>query len=367
MKIVFRVDGNSEIGLGHFMRCLSLAKQCGKEHDIWFLSQEVSSALLSLLQQANVALLPIFVDSHQINNESTNQHTDEQSTPQEKEAIICLETLALQGVGDVDLLIVDHYGLSDIFCSKMRDKAKNILVIDDLANRPHDCDILLDQNFFEDAKSRYKGLLPEHCITLLGPQFAILRDEFYQKQGINRRKNHLVVCFGGSDPMNLTERVVDILISLKLNTITADIVVGSGYNRVEQLEVKVKQHENMTLYVDCPTISRLMHRGSIMIGAGGSMHWERAHCGIPGLIITLAENQRQTTQWLDKNGCCVWLGDADDIDDWQISQGIEAAINSPKRMQDIATNAMNLVGKATNSASIAELILERVRGTHEAN
>lgn len=349
------------------MRCLALAKQFGAEHDIWFLSRNVSIALASLVARANISLLPVNDGANQTEENGVDAATEQCIAQEKREASVCLHALDNQGIRFIDILVVDHYGLSTTFCSKMRIKTKTILVIDDLANRHQDCNLLLNQNCFDDIDTRYQGLVPSHCTRLLGPKFAILRDEFYENSDVKRLQNHLVVCFGGSDPLNLTERIVDILISLKTKGITADIVVGSGYGQAEQLQKKLSKFHNMTLHINCPNIAELMRSGSLMIGAGGSMHWERAHSGIPGLIITLAENQKETTQWLHQRNCCLWIGDATEIDDRHIAQRIENALNSPELMQNIANNAMKLVGKTTRSASVAEAVLQSARGNYEAS
>ena len=177
MNIAFRVDASTQIGTGHFMRCLTLAdalKQHGakirfasrhmpeylrdmlvvKGHEFMLLDSSPSDAISDGLSHANWL--------------GTSQHADAQDTVQ-----------ALSGQ-TWDWLIVDHYALDARWESALRQTAKNIFVIDDIADRQHDCDVLLDQNLYADMDSRYTGKVPAHCQLLLGPRYALLRDEFRQ-------------------------------------------------------------------------------------------------------------------------------------------------------------------------------------------
>ena len=86
-----------------------------------------------------------------------------------------------------DSLIVDHYKLDHKWENKMRKFAEKIIVIDDLANRKHDCDFLIDQNLYEDNESRYEELVNKNTIKLLSPKYAIIKEEFYKYKS---EKNH---------------------------------------------------------------------------------------------------------------------------------------------------------------------------------
>ena len=339
MHITFRVDGSSHIGLGHIMRCLTLAKQCMDEHHVTFICNELPAHVESLLKDSVDAL--ILLDESQWllgndklsdieNTDSVNEATVHSSMVlsekvQLQQARYCIAKLQIQSNIPPDILIVDHYQLSSPFCTAMRDYSEHIVVIDDLANRIHDCDVLLDQNLFENTDTRYKGLVPNDAELLLGPEFAILKEAFYQasteltmkptlqsEQDIPCHKsNHVLVCFGGSDPGDLTRKVVAELSKLKSYSFTADIVVGGAYAHVEALTTLVAKHNNMTLHHNTPSMPLLMQKATFMIGAGGTMHWERAQMNLAGLIITIADNQIETTRYLHQRNCCMWLGEVE--------------------------------------------------------
>lgn len=221
-----------------------------------------------------------------------------------QEAAIWLDLLSDSGG---DLLIIDHYTLGAEFSRAMRQHFRKIMVIDDLANREHDCDILLDQNYYLHPRQRYTHLIPEYCTALLGPEFALLRDEF-SHQTAARQPRHLLIGFGGSDEQNLTAQCVNVWPELTTLGVSADIVIGASYPYAQALRRQVEQMKGITLHQNCNYISTLMQRAALMIGSGGTTHWERCISGLPGLIITTADNQTETTACLAAAGACDWLG-----------------------------------------------------------
>ncbi|WP_394221945.1 UDP-2,4-diacetamido-2,4,6-trideoxy-beta-L-altropyranose hydrolase [Alteromonas gracilis] len=359
MKIVFRVDGSAQIGLGHVMRCLTLASQFMPSNTITFVSRPLPTTLQKHIESVGIELITLPPSDCYEHATSASPVLD--NSAQFNHALQCIETLGLADNTLIDILFIDHYQLSAPFSEMMRRYCKNIVVIDDLANRRHNCDVLLDQNLYVDFESRYDQLVPEHCRKLLGPKFAILREEFYENKFPHRRKNHILICFGGSDPSNLTERVADVLLALKSPHISADIVVGAAYSNVERLKEKVDALENVKLHVACSYMATLMKTATVMIGAGGSMHWERAICGIAGIVITLADNQIETTRCLHEKHCCVWLGKDGEVSNEELREAIEFAIVSPQKMRKIADNAAALLSGTENPSFVMDTILNIVK------
>jgi len=385
VHIVFRVDGSTHIGLGHIMRCLTLARQCMDDHKVTFICNELPARVASHLKDSVNAL--ILLDESQrlacndkpSSNESACEANEHPSIilserEQHRHAQICIAELKRHSNVPPDVLIVDHYQLSSPFCTAMRDYCKHIVVIDDLANRSHDCDVLLDQNLFENTNTRYKGLVPSSAVLLLGPEFAILKEAFYQasteltvkptlqsEQDIHLHKsNHILVCFGGSDPSDVTRKVVAALSNLKSYSFTADIVVGGAYAHVDALTTLVAKHNHMTLHHNTPSMPQLMQKASFMIGAGGSMHWERAQMNLAGLIITIADNQIETTRYLHQRNCCMWLGESEKVTSEEIRKAIEFALNSPEKMSDIANNARSLLNHEQCSSYVMDTIINAI-------
>lgn len=350
VRICIRVDGSSQIGLGHIMRCITLAKQFGSKAEIDFLCGELPVSTLTMIKHAGFNVITLLLPTDAIENQQLHaQH--------------CLSLLDRK----YDLLIVDHYLLGREFTAIMRTAATVIMVIDDLANRKHDCDLLLDQNLYENLDSRYTGLVPEYCTMLLGPKYVLLRQEFYNKQNIARQPQHILVCFGGSDTFDLTSKVTNILNELKLLPFTADIVVGAGYDSPEKIEAITHKSKKMRLHVNATNMASLMQRANIMIGAGGSMHWERCVSGVAGVVITTAENQVETTRYLSQKKGCIWLSEAAHFDSFKCKESIKHALTHPEQMRDLANNASALVGNNTNANLVSQTIRKVIRGKHATN
>jgi UDP-2,4-diacetamido-2,4,6-trideoxy-beta-L-altropyranose hydrolase len=217
-NIVFRTDASVEIGSGHLMRCLTLADQLrGDGTEVAFICRDLPGGMFDLLDARGYrnARLDLAATSPRL------QHDDARAT---------IEALAQLFPGGVDWLVVDQYELDAEWERLLRPLSRKLMVIDDLANRSHDCDLLLDQNYYRDLDSRYQGLVPEQCVTLLGPGYVLLRPEFTlarqrlrARDGIVRR---ILVFFGGSDPTNETEKVMAALRLLGRPDIDVDVVVG---------------------------------------------------------------------------------------------------------------------------------------------
>ena len=356
MKIAFRVDGSTTMGFGHIMRCLALVKQLKQEHDVYILSSALPLNVTAQIDAAGATLISVNIEN--VDFGAIDDADNEQLEAMQKlHAKDCLADFNEQ----LDLLFVDHYQLSAPFCYIMRSKINTIVVIDDLANRVHNCDVLIDTNFYHDYQTRYNGLIPSHCHTLLGPTYAFLRSEFFCIDNRIRANNHFLVCFGGSDPINLTERVVDILTTLKSSPFTADIIVGPGYKHINSLRLKIQSLVGVNLHQNCTYMSSLMQGASFMLGAGGSMHWERAKSGVAGLIITLADNQIETTRALHDSDCCLWLGGENELADDRICKAIEKALHSPDQMRYLASNAAKLVEPNQSPSFVVDTILEIVK------
>jgi UDP-2,4-diacetamido-2,4,6-trideoxy-beta-L-altropyranose hydrolase len=301
LRIAFRTDANQQIGTGHFMRCLTLADEMRQSPaDICFVSRALPLHLQQMLSEHGVQYIAL------PENELT-QETDELphaawlTTSQAKDAE---QTMAALGAGTWDWLVVDHYALDHRFEKHLRAVCQHVMVIDDLADRVHDCDVLLDQNFYQDQALRYLDKVPAHCRLLLGPNFALLRPEFKamrDKVQVRAGKvNNILVFFGGVDADNLTGQVLDVLIKLNLG-IQVNVVIGQQHPQKEMIRQLCEQH-SYNCHVQTNQMASLMAEADLAIGAGGTAVWERCSVGSPSLCLITAENQRQQLQELQSAG-----------------------------------------------------------------
>lgn len=337
MQVLFRTDASITLGSGHVMRCLTLAKALTKQGaNCHFICRKISGNLIDFIRQQGFT---VFVLPAQLNSEQE----DAQQT-------------LVQLQQPYQLLLLDHYELGYAFCQLLRQRCKTVLVIDDLANRSHDCDLLLDQNLLPNANSRYAGLVPKHCKQLLGPHYALLRDEFYQTSA-SKQQNHILVSFGGSDEHNLTALAINAIKQLKPGQVTADIVIGANNPWRVTLEKQLASLPNMQLHVQCNNMAALMQRAQLMLGAGGATHWERCISALPALVVTIAENQQATTAYLDKLGACIWLGNASDCTEALLIEKIGYYLEKPELLQAVATAASSVTPADGGALAVVKELL----------
>ena len=301
LRIVFRTDANQIIGTGHFMRCLTLADEL-QHHDveIGFVARDLPQHFQEMLSTHGMTYFALpNTDEMQALDELP--HAQWLQTSQSHDA---QQTLTALGVGQWDWLVVDHYALDHRFETSLRAVAKRIMVIDDLADRVHDCDVLLDQNFYQDQEQRYIRKVPSHARLLLGPRFALLRPEFkkmhQQMRPRSGKVRNILVSFGGVDALNLTTKTLELLIDLKLGA-EVNVVIGQqNPHKSEIHQICVKHHFNC--HIQTNQMTALMAQADLAIGAGGTTIWEKCCMGLPSICIPVADNQYQQLDDLRKNG-----------------------------------------------------------------
>jgi UDP-2,4-diacetamido-2,4,6-trideoxy-beta-L-altropyranose hydrolase len=318
MKIVFRTDASLQIGAGHVMRCLTLAvamKASGAQ--CLFICREHPGNLIEQIQQRGFAVFTLPADTEAV---VCNEPPDAEQPNYAAWLGTAWTTDAAQtqvGAGDtaVDWLIVDHYALDARWEETLRPIYRKLMVIDDLANRPHACDLLLDQNLGRNIQD-YSKLVPKHCTVLAGPHYALLRPEFAALRDYSLRRRaipqlgHLLIAMGGVDQANATGQVLEALKDCALDEGThITVVMGPHAPWLEQVQSFAAQMPQPTqVKVDVQDMAQLMADSDLAIGAAGSTSWERCCLGLPSIIGVLAENQRLIANALQKAGAAKVFG-----------------------------------------------------------
>ncbi|MDC1075685.1 UDP-2,4-diacetamido-2,4,6-trideoxy-beta-L-altropyranose hydrolase [Litorivicinus sp.] len=331
MKIIFRADASRQIGHGHVLRCLTLAKAL-RNHgaECRFICREHTGNLIDQIRQEGFKCtqLPMHIDQSSNANDSASIHSAWIGSSWRHDAHESIHTL---GAELVDWLIVDHYGLDKRWESIVSPHVKKIMVIDDLADRHHDCDLLLDQNLVANFETRYQNLVPEHCGVLLAPKYALLQPEYAElRPHVPMRSNpirRILVFFSGADQHNLTGQTVSSFLKLKRNDIKLDVVVGSTSPYAAEIQELIEPYANITLHDALPSLAPLILKADLAIGGGGATSWERCCLGLPSLVITLAENQKPIAAELHRRGLVNWLGHYDAVTDGMLRNAIQAAID----------------------------------------
>ena len=291
MNIAFRTDATRHIGTGHFMRCLTLAEELKRQGaQIRFISRNLPPHLLRMLDEKGMEHVPLTLEAAQEPSDEL-AHSAWLGCSQAQDARASNHALADQVW---DWVVVDHYALDVSWENAVRASAKRIMVIDDLADRQHDCDVLLDQNFYADAQTRYSGKVPGHCQRLLGPRYALLRDEFRKfREQVKPRSGEvkrILVFFGGVDADNYTSRAIEALAEIE-NVLHVDVVIGAQHPCREQIQTDCVAHGYLC-HVQTTRMAELMAQADLAIGGGGTATWERCCLGLPAISLCTAENQR---------------------------------------------------------------------------
>jgi UDP-2,4-diacetamido-2,4,6-trideoxy-beta-L-altropyranose hydrolase len=333
MKVVFRVDASTRMGIGHLMRCLTLAESLRERGaQLRFICREHTGNLIALLQQKAmpVTVLPAPV----VNNITTNEdYAAWLGVTQAEDIEQTIEALSGE---KPDWLVVDHYGLDVEWERGLRPHVSNLLVIDDLANRRHDCDVLLDQNYAAKSEQRYASLVSGTCRMLLGPRYALLRPEYraYRKT-LGARDGHarrVLVFLGGTDPQNVTGMALEALSHPKLKQLEVDVVVGANNPHRKSIEQQVLHRQHTTLYESRPHLADLMARADIALGAGGATTWERMCLGLPTVLVAIAENQSPAAEALAANHLIIYAGKTSAVSADNLSKEIMALISNTSRL-----------------------------------
>jgi len=216
-----------------------------------------------------------------------------------------------------------------------------------LANRSHDCDLLLDQNYFGiKTEGRYSSLVSASTCLFLGPKFALLQPEYAMLHTVSVPSDghvlRLLVFFGNSDLENQTSRLLTALSFPELSHLLVDVVVGSNHPDPKGLEEQVVKRGNVICHHDLPTLAGLMMRADLVIGAGGGTTWERMCLGRPSLVASLAENQDLGAQALSEEGYQTLLkAEHLTVNDWEAA--LLKLIQAPEVLVGISNKASLLV------------------------
>jgi len=349
-SIVFRLDCSELIGSGHLMRCLVLAERLSSDkNQIYFVFREMPVFFINIIKSKNFKIIKL-KRKHKKNLDSSlstnfNSHRKWLKCGQINDA---LETLDSLGQIEPDLLLVDHYSLDKIWENILSIKVKKIFVIDDLSNRQHNCAYLLDQNFFLNEKKRYQGLVPKDCKLLLGPKFALLRNEFKLIRNISVPRNGeiktILICFGGFDSKNYTNLALKAISNIRkkmLDKLSIKVIASKNFSHLEAIK-KLCAKSGYKIYIQPKKIAALMVESDIAISAGGSTVWEMCSVGLPQILIAAADNQIQISKSLDIFGSSIFIKNKMHYNKDFIAKLLEHLILNPKKVALMSNKAFSL-------------------------
>lgn len=369
MHVAFRTDASLQIGTGHVMRCLTLADALRERGAMCsFVCRLHQGHMLALVsQRGHQALaLPELQEGAQPNSSCTaHAHwlgTDWAADAQDTQQALS----AHRGGQPVDWLVVDHYALDARWEEALCLQAKRIMVIDDLADRPHACELLLDQNLGRKGAD-YSGLLKGKTNILTGPQYALLRPEFaaLRAQSLARRQSNpvlrsLLVTMGGVDKDNATGQVLAALQTCKLPVdLSVTVVMGPHAPWLGQVQEQAAQMLWPTeVLVSVDNMAQLMADSDLAIGAAGGTAWERCSLGLPSLVLVLAKNQLPGAVALQKAGAAVAMESQQQITEFM--ESLQVATFA----KEVLTKLSRAAAEVTDGEGCQRIVKHLLEGAH---
>lgn len=380
MKIAFRADASLQIGSGHVMRCLALADALRKQGaQCHFISRAHPGHLMEVIRQqgyeVNCLVVPVQQAKTAINTIARTVQDAQKYKPDEPAHAAWLgstwqadseETSTALASLKPDWLIVDHYALDQRWEEALAAYCHQLMVIDDLADRPHHCDMLLDQNLGRQPQD-YAGLVPTRCQVLTGPDYALLRPEFaaLRSYSLQRRQakpalRHLLITMGGVDQPNATGQVLQALKTCELSAeCRITVVMGLTAPWLKNVQELAEQMPwPTTVLVNVNDMAQRMADSDLAISAAGSTSWERCCLGLPTLMVVLADNQRGIACALDRAGAAMTL---ELINHKQFSEQLTGAILRLVDIQD-ALCKLGLAAAKVTEGSGTQLVAAQLLG-----
>lgn len=346
MRFLFRADACQGSGVGHVMRCMSLANALlARGAQTCFVTLDLPEHLAIMLQAQghSVRCLPEAVRGDQL--------ADARAT--------------LDGEQSVEACVVDHYHLGPIWEAEVMASAP-VLAVDDLG-RSHKSRWLLDQNYYANPEVRYETSCPASVQRLLGPSFALLRSEFTQVRSRARVRDgiirHILVSLGGIDAGNFTAtalKAVDLALSPDTQV---TVIAGALHPDLPGLQAWCDSRGQASLHVQVTDMTPHLLTADLAIGAGGSSTWERCACGLPTVAIALADNQREVVLEGARAGFVWGIDHVPSID--ELATVLRALVSASGLVQHMSQQSIN-VTDGLGAIRVAELLLPKAVLVREA-
>ena len=350
MKFIFRTDASVQIGAGHVMRCITVAEYLrSKGHQCEFICKDLVGNLSSRISKAGFLCHLITKNDKQLCNENKFNEGDYSDCSDVCIALDAGQTIGIVKNDKVDWLIVDNYSLDDRWEAQLTDYVDRIMVIDDLANRCHCCDLLLDQTFDRNAFA-YNGLVTNHVTMLCGSNYILLRPEFFEFRGASlaRREvpvfKNLLVSLGGMDENNITSSVLKILPGASLPQDLRITVLleetAPWLSSVHKLASLLPWDAKVLSSVD--NVAELMMQSDLAIGAAGTSSWERCALGLPTILLVLAENQKEIARKLLHHGAVLSVDNVNNLDA-ELIEILSRIHEAPHLLADMSKAASSVI------------------------
>ena len=308
-NVLIRADAGSDVGYGHIVRCLSLAESLIRHGAaVTVATRSPSEDIIVRVREVGATLRDIG-PAHEPQASAQNVLSAALQRQDAQDSI---------GTDDTqwDAVVVDHYRLDAEWEGIVRSHARKLVVVDDLANRSHVADVLVDHNWYgSDTGERYAELVAPATVQLLGPGYCLLSPVYatmrQTRADVNRPPRRVLINFGGTDATGQTLLAANA--ALESTNLLIDIVIGSRTLLSEALIGLSHSEPRVTLHVAVPHMADLLSRADLVVGASGTGTWERLCMKLPSIVTTVSESQSGVTRALARAGVCTWLGVASEV------------------------------------------------------
>ena len=333
MNFSFRVDSSPIIGMGHLMRCLTLANGLKKRgFECYFICRDFEGNGAQRFIGNDFPLELLSIEGLELNENWLG-------VPLEKDIT---DTVDIVAQTPIDWLVIDHYEIDQQWEKEFRAKfpETKIMVIDDLV-RAHDCDLLLDQTYGR-TEDEYRPIVSESAQLCLGTEFALLREEFIAlrsqvQQKPDNNEPHIFVTLGGGDQGNPLRTIGKALRELAQKySFSATVITGDVPD--EHLSDYKSIGDNIELISFSNDIAAEMVKADFAIGAGGGTSWERCCLGLPTVVLTIADNQIEISRILNEKEASLSVLTVKQ----EIADAAEKLLSDPTLVAKMSENAASL-------------------------
>ncbi|MBB6215730.1 UDP-2,4-diacetamido-2,4,6-trideoxy-beta-L-altropyranose hydrolase [Anaerosolibacter carboniphilus] len=294
-NVAIRTDGGPGIGMGHIMRCLSLAREFRRSGKRIFFICKQAAGIVKIIEEGFEVV--------RLENESPYSHS---GSDLEKEADNIIKIVQAE---DIKVFIIDKYDISADYLLKIKRHVKKLVYIDDLKKFIYPVDIIINGNITSTYINYEKYSEDQHL--LLGPMYNLIREEFRDlpKKKINENVRSVMLTTGGSDPDQIVLKFLDIILSdTELTSLKIHVIIGNLFTHVTDLKKIELQNECVILHENISRISEIMDQVDVAISAGGTTLYELNACGVPTLAFVMADNQEFLVEKMHEKGYVISLG-----------------------------------------------------------
>jgi len=358
-NLIIRADASIEIGTGHLMRCLALAQawQDAGGHAVFVRTME-SPVQEARLESEGMEVVHLTAESGSADDGS--------------------QTATFARKMGASWVVVDGYHFGADYQQIIKDSDLYLLFIDDIGHADHyHADIVLNQNIHAN-----EGLYvnrESYTRLLLGTRYVLLRRGFFEWRGWKREIPEVackvLVTLGGSDPDNVTLKVINALKKTCISDLDVRIVVGPSNPNTETLQdallcaCPVESQE--AIHTGAPCSMRILQNvmdmadpmawADIAISAGGITSWELAFMGVPSLVMSMAENQRSVAEQLHGLRAAVYLGWYENLSIIEMMQELNKLRTKPEVRREMARSGQGIVDGAGANRILMHLFRKMIR------